>query len=215
MYRGQPLASHRLCASLDRRLNNVSLRSRRDLQKRMRDYVVDRRPQLSSLSDDSVYALLQHHGAPTRLLDWSTRPYQAAFFAMSSSLEEQADEDDCAVWALDSGAACFRIGEGGVKLLYPSEQENTRAIVQRGVFTLNESLQPDIEGYLGQLESSGHEKPVVVLKKARIPRNDSELALWDLSAMGIDFESTYPDLSGLARASYSRALLGSRRELYS
>jgi hypothetical protein len=41
-------------------------------------------------------ALMQHHGAPTRLLDWTLSPYVALHFA----LEGESDVDS-AVWAID------------------------------------------------------------------------------------------------------------------
>jgi len=41
-------------------------------------------------------ALMRHHGAPTRLLDWTYSFFVAVYFAC-----ENAD-DECAVWALDS-----------------------------------------------------------------------------------------------------------------
>jgi len=47
--------------------------------------------------DDTVewLALLQHHGGPTRLLDFTYSPFVATFFAL-----EEAD-GDAAVWAID------------------------------------------------------------------------------------------------------------------
>jgi hypothetical protein len=54
---------------------------------------------LGHLPDDSDLvswlALMQHHGVPTRLLDWTRSPYVAAYFAMEQT------EGRSAVWAID------------------------------------------------------------------------------------------------------------------
>ncbi len=45
------------------------------------------------------WAVMQHHGAPSRLLDWSTSPYVAAYFAA----QQDGSGKDGAVWCFCSG----------------------------------------------------------------------------------------------------------------
>ncbi len=46
------------------------------------------------------YFLMQHYGAPTRLLDWTGNPLAALYFAIVEE-REGVKKDDAAVWALD------------------------------------------------------------------------------------------------------------------
>lgn len=49
---------------------------------------------------DAAFAVAQHHGVQTPLLDWSYNPLTAAYFATEDSLKQGVDEP-LAVWALD------------------------------------------------------------------------------------------------------------------
>jgi len=53
-----------------------------------------------AVGDDFIALMvLRHYGVPTRLLDWSSSPYVAAYFAVSSE-----DQHDSELWAFDEPA---------------------------------------------------------------------------------------------------------------
>jgi hypothetical protein len=103
VFRGQSDAKWLLSTTIERAARrygfpNGALRNREvmllnNFQRRAHHYVDDP----PSLEDRlEWFALMQHHGAPTRLLDFSHSFYVAAFFSMESA------EQDAAIWALST-----------------------------------------------------------------------------------------------------------------
>ncbi|MBM2832223.1 MAG: hypothetical protein HW414_1275 [Dehalococcoidia bacterium] len=114
VFRGQ-LSRYPLRTTLDRACENAgidadkkSLLERELLRQFCRWYDGQDRELVES---DTLYcfALMQHYGAPTRLLDWTYSPYVAAYFALEAlhdlpGEEREAERDDLrgAVWCVNT-----------------------------------------------------------------------------------------------------------------
>ncbi|HEY8722176.1 FRG domain-containing protein [Pengzhenrongella sp.] len=205
IFRGQPLGSFSLSASLDRENSALNIGRRNELQDRILRQFQRRNPGLAVGRDPlELLGLLQHNGCPTRVLDWSSSPYVAAFFALSDTLRYDSDEEHCAVWALWREAPPLAAG-AGIGVLEPSFAGNERSKAQRGLFTTNNSLSPTLVEFINDWDR-GHPLGGTVLWQYLIPRKAAVGARRDLALMGIDHESLFPDTTGAARAAYFAAL---------
>lgn len=87
-----------------------------------------------------LMALAQHHGIPTRLLDWSMNPMTAAFFAASPTFRPETSKSVC-VWALNRNDVQRSNEEGNpqrklrVVIHEPARGNNRYLHAQGGIFT--------------------------------------------------------------------------------
>src|SRR5690242_18135447 len=131
--------------------------------KRKAHQYLDRPP--AEDDDFQWLALMQHHGAPTRLIDFTWSPYVAAFFALERT------RADGVVWALnkarvDTGLARTdpRIGgnfrrrflKGRQRFIWMGEPHtmNSRLIAQSGTFAVPGVLDVPVEDILSDQDQS-------------------------------------------------------------
>jgi hypothetical protein len=166
--------------------------------------------------DDTLQwlALMQHHGAPTRLLDFTWSPYVAAFFALENAT------GDAAVWAINGARITWDEGPRDERgnLVYdarrPSilrrhymEEEsnrvfvgepdrlNERLIAQSGTFAVPGTVRQPLNKILAK-----HAFPRDILTKIVLPQRIRREAIEDLHHMNIMNATLFPGIDGLAKS---------------
>ena len=151
-------------------------------------------------------ALMQDHGAPTRLLDFSWSPYVAAFFALHNTTKEGV------IWACNpveidkrkevdlEQPGSFRkyllSGAGSFVWLGEPHAMNRRLIAQSGTFLVPANLHKSIEEILRE-----YRNPKETLVKFIVPADRiRDKGMRELYRMNITQSTLFPDLDGLARS---------------
>jgi hypothetical protein len=226
VYRGASDGSGPLLTSLDRLGGTNPPHTKVDLEEHaLRNFIRYSRPHLDQARPHDDWELLiaaQHHGVPTRLLDWSYSPLVAAFFATRPSSPD--DERDRAVWRLDWQLVHrkFKLPQLallvqdlasllGATHLTPSKlfadrgmppfacmieppSLDDRIVAQAATFTLCSTTCQSFDQFL---ESHGLGD---ALAKYVIPHNDTARFRDQLDLVGIDERRLFPDLDGVASA---------------
>jgi len=206
LFRGMGNADWSLSSSFDRRFSSLG----RDQRLRLwEDLILEWRRSCEETGvldavvrdDQKLWALGQHHGLPTRLLDWTSSPYVAAFFAFHDWVDQlPAQFSHVVIWALHLENPVWS-KEMGVEIVTPPALENIRLRNQSGKFTLSRTPFATLEEYVNQSATEP------ALTKAVLPASEAVPALPDLDSMGINNYHLFPDFTGLAKMATMRLLV--------
>lgn len=223
VYHGASAADQPLLTSLDRLGGTDPPHTKADLEEHiLRNFVRYSRAYLPTTpsSDWELLVIAQHHGVPTRLLDWSYSPLVAAHFAISSV----HPGDACAIWrldwqkvhrAFDLPELVFLIDDLRALHLVDSEEAftpwdlftgtasnfaclieppslDTRIVAQAAAFTLCSENTIPFETFLARHELSD------ALTKFIVPADAVHHLRDQLDLVGIEERHLFPNLDGVA-----------------
>lgn len=221
-FRGQRDAEWSLESSLTRRLKQFVPQSKWHERESRAIRVFKRKAHYflndtSALKDDfRCLALMQHHGAPTRLLDFTKSPYVASYFALQSCTTPAA------VYAVNTPALWHKATPPGLPeltrdaidprttdslrkyylsnnypIVWPGEpwSMDRRIVAQAGTFMLPGRIDVSVEELLNNYE---YDQPL--LAKIILSPEIRKEAMEALYRMNISSATLFPDLDGLARS---------------
>ena len=221
-FRGQGERVEQLMPSIGRKQYyagksvTFSEKQERSLLKRFRRYAYEYFRRVPT--EWETLFLARHHGLPTRLLDWTSNPLVALYFAASHQSDDVARsapgggerklEVDGTVWAIarretdrDSIDVFAKepspLEVPGLRVVYPVNP-SPRITAQSGVFTLHADPWADLVKCAGKVYAED-ELDIDRLQRWTVPAVNKSSIILDLERVAINSRTLFPDLDGLAR----------------
>ncbi len=153
---------------------------------------------------EAFLALIQHHGFPTPLLDWSLSPYIAAYFAFKEVADKYPQCENAKIYIFDyvEWTRSFQqprnlrdTNTPFVSVLRPYAKFNRRMIPQQGAFTITNV--DDVEAHI---RSASDKAKKEFLYTALLSVKEKPHILRELNLMGINEMTLFPSVGGICRS---------------